>query len=52
MPLGLALRDTPRYDTMVGMGGDEIKGCLIMLGILIVAWTPIVLIVWVLSWLS
>lgn len=37
---------------MGGVGWDEIKGCLVMLVILILAWAPIVFLIWVFTWLS
>jgi hypothetical protein len=37
---------------MYVVGMDEIKGCLIMLVILVVCWAPIVAIIWILAWLS
>ena len=36
---------------MFGMG-ENIKGCAILVGLCLLFWTAIIVLVWVLSWLS
>ena len=41
---------TPRYDTM-GEMWEYIRGVVILAGLLLVIWAPLLVLVWILGWL-
>jgi hypothetical protein len=47
---GSGSRDTPRYDTMDSMW-EMVRGVLILGGLLLVIWAPILIVLLVLGWL-